>query len=77
MSWSTIEPVFNDYYKTQVEWEKINGEQKINLRNKLVAFAKKGEEEDVSECKHYGLTHTGRCTNQEIVQKYDQETLFV
>jgi hypothetical protein len=34
LSWSTFEPVFNDCYKTHVEYEKINGEQKIILRNK-------------------------------------------
>ncbi len=31
---------------------------------KLVAFAKKGEETGAPECKHCGLTHVGRCTKQ-------------
>ena len=108
LSWSSLKPVFNDYYKAHVEYEKINGEQKISLRNKrqvllltnddvlekeaaggprkkgtamvaaavetekLVAFAKRGEEAGAPECKHYGLTHTGRCTKQANVQtKYN------
>ncbi len=45
---------------------------------KLVAFAKKGEEAGAPECKHYGLTHLGCCTKQANVQtKYDQAAPFV
>ena len=45
---------------------------------KLVAFAKKGEESDAPECNHGGLTHVGRCTKQVNVQtKYDQLAPFV
>jgi hypothetical protein len=45
---------------------------------KLVAFAKKGEEAGAPECKHCGLTHVGRCTKQANVQtKYHQAAPFV
>ena len=45
---------------------------------KLVTFAKKGEEAGASECKHCDLTHVGRCTKQANVQtKYDQTAPFV
>jgi hypothetical protein len=106
--------VFNDFYQAHVEYEKLYGEQKIELRNKwqilvltnddvlekeaagglskkgtdmaaaaaetqkLVAFAKKGEEAGAPECKYCGLTHMGRCTKQANVQtKYDQAAPFV
>ena len=43
-----------------------------------MAFTKKGEEAGAPECKHCGLTHTGRCTKQANVQtKYDQAAPFV
>jgi hypothetical protein len=45
---------------------------------KLVAFAKKGEEPDTLECKHCGLTHVGRFTKQANLQtKCDQVAPFV
>ena len=114
LSWVSLAPVFDDFYQAHVEYEKLYGEQKIELRNKrqallhtncdvlekeaagglrkkgtamaaaaaetrkLVAFAKKGEEAGAPECKHYGLTHVGRCTKQANVQtKYDQAAPFV
>ncbi len=114
LSWGSLAPVFNDFYQAHVEYEKLYGEQKIELRNKrqallltngdvlekeaagglckkgtamtaaaaetqkLVAFAKKGEEMGAPERKHCGLTHVGRCTKQANVQtKYDQASPFV
>ena len=38
LSWSSLEPVLNDYTKAHVEYEKLNGEQKIILRNKRLAL---------------------------------------
>jgi hypothetical protein len=32
--WGSFAPVFNDFYQTHVEYEKLYGEQKIEVRNK-------------------------------------------
>jgi hypothetical protein len=34
LSWGSLAPVFNDFYQAHVEYEKLYGEQKIEVRNK-------------------------------------------
>ncbi len=38
LSWSSFAPVFDDFYQAHVEYEKVYGEQKIDLRNKRHAL---------------------------------------
>jgi hypothetical protein len=38
LNWGSLVPAFNDFYQVHVEYEKLYGEQKIELRNKRQAL---------------------------------------
>ena len=38
LSWGSLAPVFDDFYQAHVQYQKLYGEQKIELRNKRQAL---------------------------------------
>ena len=66
-----------DVYKEAASGQHKKGMAMVTAAEteKLVAFAKKDEEAGAADCRHCGLPHKGRYTNQENVQtRLDRET---
>ncbi len=75
MSWDSLEPMFNNFYQSHVEYEKFSyGEQKIELRNKRQTLLLTND--DVVEKETDGDLHKKGTDMTAVVAKTEKMVVF-